>query len=356
VIAKTDTAEAMRPWRQKAAMVGIVIGAAILAAAFMVVVLWRGQRASRTAFEAAQTEERTAMSKHFEALVRLARDPVFLIDPDGRFVDCNEAAVTGYGYSADEFRKLTVSDIRAPEAQADVGKQFQAALEPGGVLFETIHRRRDGTTFPVEVSSRAIDVDGVMYRQSFVRDISRRRELEGELHRVARVQKALRAANGILLRARSEAALYQGMCDVIVHMGGYHMAFVGVAKQDAERSIGFLALEGPQAERVRAGGIGWGDGPYGRGPTGMALKTGKIQVQQDFAHNPGVAQWRDELLAENFRSGISLPLLVSGAVVAALTIYSSLPDAFNAEEVELLTEFAADLSYGIGALRGATGN
>jgi PAS domain S-box-containing protein len=356
VIAKTDVAEALLPWREKGGMVAAVIGAAILAAAFMVITLWQGQRAGFLAFRAAQIEEHAAIAKHFEGLVRLARDPVFLIDPDGKFVDCNEAAVAAYGYGAEEFRSLTVTDIRAPETRAEIQQQYLAAEQPGGVLFETTHRRKDGTVFPVEVSSRAIEVDGVLYRQSFVRDISRRRELEGEVHRLARVQKALRAANSILLRAGSEQALFQGMCDAIVHMGGYHLAFVGVANQDAVRSVGFLAIAGAAVDHVRAAGISWGEGPTGRGPTGMALKTGKIQVQQDFAHNPGVARWRDQLLAESYRSGISLPLKVSGAVVATLTIYSSLANAFTAEEVDLLTEFAADLSYGLGALRGVPGN
>lgn len=352
VVAKTDVAEVMRPWREKAIMVAAVIGAAILAAAFMVFVLWRGLRAAYQILRDAQIQERTALSKHFEELVRLARDPVFLIDPDGRFVDCNEAAVTTYGYTAEEFRSLSIRDVRTPEAQADIDRQYQGAAAPAGVLFETVHRRRDGTTFPVEVSSRAIDVDGVRYRQSFVRDVSRRRELEGELQRMSRVQKALRAANSILLRAKSEFALFQGMCDVIVHMGGYRMAFVGVANQDAARSVGFLASAGSDTDFVKSAQLSWGDGPNGEGPTGMALKTGRIQVQQDFARNPRVAHWRKAAVAENFQSGIALPLTVAGTVTGVLTIYSALPDAFDAEEVELLTEFAADLSYGMGVLRG----
>jgi PAS domain S-box-containing protein len=355
VVAKTDIDEAMAPWRLKSVIVAAVIAATILFAAFMIAVLWRGQQATYRAFRMAQDEERVAMSRHFEALVRLARDPVFLIDPEGKIVDCNEAAVAAYGYSAEEFRSLPVAAIRTPQAQAEFGKQFQAALDPGGVLFETVHRRKDGTTFPVEISSRAIDVDGRPYRQSFMRDISRRRELEGEVQRIARVQKALRAANSILLRAPSEARLLEGMCDVIVHMGGYRMAFVGFANHDDAKTIGFAAIVGAEADRVRAGGIRWDDSPNGRGVTGMALKTGAIQVQQDFANNPGAARWRDELLAENYRSGISLPLRVSGSMIGTLTIYAGQTNAFDDEEVDLLTEFVDDLAYGIGALRSRAG-
>ena len=355
IVAKTDASEAMAPWRRKTAIVAAVIAATIASAAFILVVLWRGQRAGYRAFRAAQLEERAAIAKHLEGLVRLARDPIFLIDANGRFLDCNEAAVRSYGYSADEFRALTVGDIRPPEERAAVERQFKAASDPAGTVFETVHQRKDGTTFPVEISTRAFDVDGAHFRQSFVRDISHRKEMEGELHRLTRVEKALRAANGILLRAESESSLLQGMCDVIVHMGGYRMAHVGVANQDAAKTIGFAAMVGVAADQVRAAGLTWDDSPYGRGPTGMALKTGEIQVQQDFANNPGVTPWRDDLLAENYKSGISLPLRVSGALIGTLTIYSGQPNAFDVEEVDILTGFVDDLSYGIAALRTRAG-
>jgi len=46
------------------------------------------------------------------------------------------------------------------------------------VQFETWHRRKDGSAFPVEVSAQAIEIDGRRYRQSFIRDISARRQAE----------------------------------------------------------------------------------------------------------------------------------------------------------------------------------
>ena len=76
VIAKTDIAAAMAPWRYKTAIVAAVIAATIASATFMVVVLWRGQRTSYRTFRAAQIEERKAIARHFEGLVRLARDPI----------------------------------------------------------------------------------------------------------------------------------------------------------------------------------------------------------------------------------------------------------------------------------------
>jgi PAS domain-containing protein len=56
-----------------------------------------------------------------------------------------------------------------------------AAQNPGGGQFEATHRRRDGTSFPVEVSTRSLEINGQRFRQSIVRDITARRSAEAAL-------------------------------------------------------------------------------------------------------------------------------------------------------------------------------
>ncbi len=69
-------------------------------------------------------------------------------------------------------------DLCAAEARASFERDFEAAAQPGGVLFETIHRRKDGSPFPAEISARTIDIGGQPYRQSFIRDIGARKLAE----------------------------------------------------------------------------------------------------------------------------------------------------------------------------------
>src|SRR5690606_3129079 len=91
--------------------------------------------------------------------------------------------------------------------------------------------------------------------------------------------------------------------------------------------------------------ITWNDEPTGNGPLGMAIKTGAVQANQDFESNPKAWPWREEALRHGYRSSIVLPLRRHDAVVAALLIYASEPQAFDAEEVQLLTALAEDISY-----------
>ena len=351
VVAKTDLEELEHPLHRKQLTLILVIGAAIILAAFLLIVLWRGEYASLLAFHDQRRAERLAVADHFAKLTRRARDIILLLDPNGLIVEANEAAVKAYGYTLDELMRLTHRDLRIPEDQASIAAQWQAAMAPEGVLFETVHRRKDGSTFPVEISGHAIDVEGLGYRQAFVRDISQRKALEREVARLTRVRQALQAATSVLLRAKAETDLYEQMCEILVHQASYRMVNVAAPNDDPDRTVRYLAIAGADEGYLAQAAISWGDGPRSYGPTGTALRTGVLQVNQDFANNPAVAPWRAEALKHGFQASISLPLTVEGKVCATLTLYAEQPNAFDSEETAMLIALAEDVSYAVTRLR-----
>jgi PAS domain S-box-containing protein len=355
VVAKTDEAELAAPLERRKSTLALVISAAIVLAALMLVVLWRGERAVLVAQQASAAAERAAISRHFAQLTRMARDIVLMLDPDGRIVEANQAALAAYGYSEDELYRLTVADLRTPEEFARFEEDWRAGRAPDGVLIETVHRRKDGTAFPVEISGRILPVDGKQYRQAFIRDISARKALERQVARLAQVRSALQAATSVLLRARSEAEMYDQICEVMVHQAGYRMANVSMPNDDVERSVRFVAVAGIDDGYLAQARITWGEGPRGRGPTGAALRTGEIQVNQNFASNPLTAPWSAEALKRGFQSSIGLPLRLDGRVFAAFTAYAEQPDAFDRDEVALLAALAEDIAYVVAKLRTQAG-
>ena len=123
-----------------------------------------------------QTSEREALNSHYASLMEHARDIILLLNEDGFIVEANQAALSAYGYSAAELKTLQISDLRPPNAQSSMASDWQASAGPQGALFETLHQRKDGSTFPVEISSRALEIEGKLYRQNFVRDISARKQ------------------------------------------------------------------------------------------------------------------------------------------------------------------------------------
>ncbi len=132
-------------------------------------------------------------------LAESARDIILFIGLDGRIVEANYAAVLAYGYTHDEMLGLSVHDLRTADAPGLAISQMAEADSATGVLFETVHRRKDGTLVPVEVSSRGTDIAGQRVLVSIVRDITgrkaeeqRRAELYDREHHIAEVlQQAL---------------------------------------------------------------------------------------------------------------------------------------------------------------------
>ncbi len=108
---------------------------------------------------------------------------IYQCDHTGAIFSVNEQACKSLGYSREELCALNVLDID-PEITRERMLELKEILdEKGTTTFLTTHRRRDGTTFPVEITSNHLDFQGKRYGISFVKDISERRSVEEELRR-----------------------------------------------------------------------------------------------------------------------------------------------------------------------------
>ncbi|MEI7770875.1 MAG: GAF domain-containing protein [Chloroflexales bacterium] len=182
-------------------------------------------------------------------------------------------------------------------------------------------------------------------------DITARKQAEDALSKLNRAVLMINQCNQILVRSDDEDKLLKEMCETIVKVGGYRMAWVGFSEHNQERLVRPAAQFGFEEGYLEQARISWGDNDRGRGPTGTAIRGGLVQVNQNFLNNPAMALWRESALQRGYQSSIALPLKNEGRVFGALTIYSSVPYAFDHEEVALLNDLAGDLSYGIEALR-----
>ncbi len=122
-------------------------------------------------------ESQAALSEseeRYRALFENANDSIFIADPDThRFIEVNENAARRLGYTRSELLRMTFEDLNhggAFEENAALIEQMQH----GGVQFQRVHRRKDGSLMPVEISSQLVEFGGVKVVQSIVRDISER--------------------------------------------------------------------------------------------------------------------------------------------------------------------------------------
>jgi len=174
------------------------------------------------------------------------------------------------------------------------------------------------------------------------------------LHRANRVLKSLSDCNQALVHAQDEHQLLNDVCRIIVEVGGYRLAWVGYALENPEKTVKPVAWAGYEDGYISLLNLSWGDKEQGRGPVGMAIKTGTAQVVKDFEKDSRLVNWREDGLRRGYASHISLPLLAQGKALGALAIYASVADAFDEEEIQHLKELAGDLAYGITALRTRT--
>jgi len=172
-----------------------------------------------------------------------------------------------------------------------------------------------------------------------------------ELRRLNRSLHALSACNQALAQAGSEQELLHQICDIIVRVGGYRMAGIAYAEQDEEKTVRPMAHAGHGSGYLETIQVKWSDTPAGRGPAGTAIRENRICVIADTANDPAFAPWREAALQRGYAAVIALPLRVAGAAFGVLAIYSEQVGAFESSEVELLSEMANNLAFGITAIR-----
>jgi PAS domain S-box-containing protein len=176
-------------------------------------------------------------------------------------------------------------------------------------------------------------------------------EINRELRRLNRALRALSASNKALARAGSERVLLQEICDIIVRVGAYRFSWIGYAQPDPERFVRPMAHGGYEDGYLSHVEIRWSDTPAGRGPSGTAIRENRMCVVTDVSTDPLFVPWREAALARGYAAAIALPLRVAGGAFGVLMIYSDQSGSFDRSEVELLSEMANNLAFGITALR-----
>jgi PAS domain S-box-containing protein len=149
--------------------------------------------------ERIRTEETLRRS---ELIVRYSRDIIIQVRrDDGRILDANAAAAAAYGFTLEEFLSLRIMDLRVGDTEEVIAAQLEKA-DKGGCLFEAVHRRKDGSTFPVEVSAQGITIDGKRLLISVVRDSTDRKQAEEALRETNRqLEMATCLANDMAVQA-----------------------------------------------------------------------------------------------------------------------------------------------------------
>ena len=178
LVAKVDAEEIYAPLQKRFREVAFLIITLIGTAGIGVAYFWRNQqiRFYRRQYEAER--QRRSLATRYEYLTRFANDIILVTDRNLQIVEANDRAVAAYGYERDELLHLPLKHLYPPESAQVLDSLLEHVEKQGGLIFETMQGRKDGATFPAEVSLRLLEVEGEKLFQSIVRDITERKRTE----------------------------------------------------------------------------------------------------------------------------------------------------------------------------------
>jgi PAS domain S-box-containing protein len=210
-------------------LVGVLLGATVLGAG----VISRQRRAVILQQALRSEHERETLARRLALITRHANDAILFFDESLRIVEANERALATYGYTAEEIRHRHITDLLDPSTAERAAADFATAMRSDGHIFETHHRRRDGSTFPVEVSARAIELDGRRHILSLVRDITERRQAEIEIRRVSELHSAMLKLPEAAEKLDEKAFLQQAL-KLAEDLTGSLISFIHLVNEDQQ--------------------------------------------------------------------------------------------------------------------------
>ena len=305
-----------------------------------------GRTVVATIAQGTDITERTRAEEEIKSLARFPSEnpsPVLRVTQDGRLLYANEA-----------------SDPLLRESGSAIGGPAPASLQ---ALAQEALNKQSTTTADIDEAGRvwSLSVAPVTdsgYADLYARDVTERkraedmlRKSEEELRKLNRTLMALSDSNQAMMRAHSEAEYLNEVCKIIVEDCGHSMVWIGFAEEDEAKTVRPVAQAGFEEGYLETVNITWADTERGRGPTGTAIRTGKPAICRNMLTDPNFAPWRKEATKRGYASSIVLPLTTAGKAFGAINIYSRDPDPFSEKEVQLLSELADDLAYGITAIR-----
>ena len=143
---------------------------------------------------------------NYRALFEFSTDGIFLLDFEGNFVDANRTAYERLGYTREEFLGMSIRQLDDPAFAVRVPERMSQIRERGVAIFESGHRRKDGTTMPVEVNSRLLEYGGRTVLFSQIRDLTERKLAQEKEDRLLKAISV--ATEGIAITDRQDRFLY----------------------------------------------------------------------------------------------------------------------------------------------------
>ena len=305
------------------------------------------QRLRRERTQAEQALRRSEAS--YRSLIHSAPCGILRLNArDGNLTDANPALADMLGYTSPA--ELLESSLAAGIAlDPERLKRFTTDREQGRKVIdcEIEWKRKDGTPLIIGLRGRLLwDESGnPTSLEMIAENVTERRLAQERITQLNRLYLVLSHAGQAVVRVRTRDELFREICRIIVAEGRFQMAWVGLVEE--------------RTNQVRPVAH-WGDGKYladihitvddeaaGHGVTGSAIRERRHVVCNDLLADTRMQPWWERAERLGYRSSGAFPIVVRGSAIGAITIYCGEVCFFDEENLALLDELAADLSFAL---------
>ncbi len=271
------------------------------------------------------------------------RFPLLYLTGDYRVAAMNQAAENLLGQNAATLVGQSVAAILP-------GYELKTLHPSDTRVVATVSTKDRNNPLLIEVRASHVDGPGAIRFVLLLRDAGLDRESTMQHARLARSYQALSALNAAVRHTREETLLLNMTCRLAVDLGGFSMAWIGVAadrgdeiRPVAQYGSGLAYLDGL---RISANA----DKVEGQGPTGIAFREGWPVIVTDFQEDESTRAWRDRAVGFGFNSSCSLQITRSGTPFAVLSVYHTDKGAFDEETVGVLRDMTYAASFALDSL------
>jgi PAS domain S-box-containing protein/putative nucleotidyltransferase with HDIG domain len=306
--------------------------------------------------KARHISEKSAYEQRLLAINHVSIDGYLEADNQGRIIDVNDAVAAMSGYTRDELMHMGLADLEAKLSGVALQREMERVREKGTLRFQSQWRRKDGSLVDVAVGARYLPYpDGGGRFLSFIRDISTELASFVRIDNLNRFYQFLNQANTSIFNASTTDQVYDGVCRAAVREDLFLLAWAGTLDEKEERVIPAFVY-GDAADYVKSLVITTDPAlPTSHGPTRLCMLEQQITFVDDFQVDPRTAPWHEMGARHGINASASVPIIVDGKSIAALTFYSGQKGYFTQEMRNLLDEVARNVSLALQAVASKRG-
>ena len=172
-----------------------------------------------------------AQNRKYFSVLHATGDGFWLVDKEARLLEANPAYARFSGYAVDELVGMRVADLEANETPAEIAAHIRKVIAHGSDLFETRHRRKDGSLWDVEINVSFLNSDAG-YFIIFLRDITGRKQMVNALKESHCLLQTVIETAPVRIFWKDRTLRYLGCNTVFAHDAGEQTSEDVIGKDD----------------------------------------------------------------------------------------------------------------------------